>query len=361
MMPNLNPEIQFLCTQLIPNTVTKGFLSYFKILVYAAFCSENMSSDLVNDHKEALTFLRIVPELRDQIYELVLTSSISPPKSPLTSGDRTKLKSLGYESLHDERTTFFPKRPVPRPGSALLRTCHQTRSEVKALAQRMNSRRPEKEEAVKYILDIMVVEERHLYPTWLNLSTRNLSTKAQLIDEVWVNMRIVGEFNPSKGRSGWRDANAWPPSLIWGLFNILARFFKYGPSFQSGSQSDEIGQAGQVLGGKEVLRMEELVLNVVTPTEAEMEGRTYADPQIRPRIPPGGIPRHRYLGVEGVMRPEIMAEKLKFYTGLLFSRSSHAGRYAESYGVYRKLGRIRLCLDEKEIQTWTVSDSTDVV
>lgn len=320
-----------------------------------------MSSELVDDHKGALTFLRLVPELRDHIYELVLTSSISPPKSPLTSGDRTKLASLGFESLGGEKTTFFQKRPVPRPGSALLRTCHQIRSEVKALAQRMNSRRPRKEEAVKYILDIMVVEERYLYPTWLNLSTSNLSTEAQLIDEVWVNMRIVGEFDSSKSSSGWRDANAWPPSIIWGLFNILARFFKYGPSFQLESRSDDIGQAGQVLRGKEVLRMEDLVLNVVTPIEAEMEGRSYVDPQKRLTIPRRDLLMHRDLGLEGVMRPETMVEELKFYTALLFSRSSDAGKYAKSYGVYRKLGRIRLCLDEKEIHAWSVSDSTDVV
>lgn len=348
-LPNLNPEVQLYqhdCLLQNPHL--------------PRFCCEAMSNELENDHKEALTFLRLVPELRDQIYELVLTSSISPPKSPLASGHRTRLKSLGYEMLDDERTTLFPKRATPRPGSALLRICHQTRSEVKSLARRMKSRSPEKAEEIKYLLDIMVVEERFLYPTWLNLSTRNLSTEVPLINEVWVNMRVIGEFDSSKGKSGWRDANAWPPSLIWGLFNILNRFFKYGPSFRSESQSDDIDQAGQVLSGIEVLRMEELVLNVVTPTEAEMEGRSYVGRQ-KLTHPPGNTLRGREVSFEGVMRPETMAEHLRLDIQLLFNRNSHAGRYAESYGVYQKLGRVRLCLDGKEIKTWAVLDSTDVI
>jgi hypothetical protein len=66
-----------------------------------------------------------------------------------------------------------------------------------------------KGDIVQYKLDIMVVDEKYLYRTWLNLSRYKTS---QLVDQVWVDLRAIGEFDPFQcarsGRSGWYDANA---------------------------------------------------------------------------------------------------------------------------------------------------------
>ncbi len=89
---------------------------------------ETKSDPRMSLRSKPSTFLGLVRELCNQIYDCVLTSSASRPTSPSTSGARKQLKSLGFERINDERTTFFPTRPISRPGSALLRTCHGTRS-----------------------------------------------------------------------------------------------------------------------------------------------------------------------------------------------------------------------------------------
>lgn len=90
-----------------------------------------------------------------------------------------------------------------------------------------------------------------------------------------------------------------------------------------------------------VPRLEELVINVVTPTEEEMEGRSYTD----------------ILNWEsvGVLHPEKFLPILKRFIGYLQNPASHAGKYAIRCALFEKLGKIRLCLDEKEVGSWGFS------
>lgn len=163
----------------------------------------------------------------------------------------------------------------------------------------------------------MVVDERYLYPTWLNLSRYEIS---QLVDQVWVDLRAIREYHPlqgtRRGTSGWHVSNAWPPSLIWGLFNILNCFFENGPALQPEYVCDDTGEAKQLRKGVQVSRLKELVLNVLTPTEAEMAGKSYVDPEKR-RLIMGRS--HRDLGMQddvipfGVKDPREMAGHLNNY------------------------------------------------
>lgn len=284
---------------------------------------------------EILSFLTLVPEIRDQIYEHVLSFPIPPPKSPSTSGPRKHLDNVGFRSI--ETSTYYPKQPFPWPGAGLVRTCRQVRTEVCALARVVENRNRAKRR-LEYELDIMIDGESTLYPTWVNLPLENPSEQLP-VHQIWADLRTTGVFDPStrrRGRSGWTDNSSWPPSLVWGLFNMLNRFYEYGTSFQMTYLSNRIGHPGETLAGMKVPHLKELVLNVVTPTEEEMEGRSYAD--TRKSI--------------GVMRPQKMAAILEDFINYLKDAASHAGEYARRYGLHKKLGKIRLCLDGKEVGSW---------
>ncbi len=58
------------------------------------------------DHSQSSIYLNLIPELRHQIYEIVLTASVLPPISPTESGGRKKLTSLGFNS--EEKETYLP-------------------------------------------------------------------------------------------------------------------------------------------------------------------------------------------------------------------------------------------------------------
>ena len=116
---------------------------------------------------------------------------------------------------------------------------------------------------------------------------------------------------------------------------MLNRFFAYGLSFQEACLSNPIGHAREIRMGMEVPHLEELVLNVVTPTEEEMEERRYVDAHNRKSV--------------GVLRPERIVEILEGFIKYLQDSASSAGKYASRYGLFEKLGKIRLCLDGKEV------------
>lgn len=60
------------------------------------------------------------------------------------------------------------------------------------------------------------------------------------------------------------------------------------------------------------------------------------------------------------MRPEIIVELLEFFIQLLLNPTSHAGAYAKVYGLFPKLGKNRLCLDEMEVGLWNfISDLSE--
>lgn len=286
---------------------------------------------------EILTFLTLVPEIRDQIYEHVLSSSIAPPKSPSASGPRISPDSLGFSGIL-ETTTYYPLQPFPWPGASLVRTCQQVRTEVSALARVIENRNRAKKR-VDYQLDIMINGERTLYPTWVNLPLA-CPAEQRPVNQIWADLRTMGVFDPSTrrgGRSGWTDSNAWPPSLVWGLFAMLNRFFAYGLSFQKNCLSNRIGHPGETQVGMKVPHLEELVLNVVTPTEEEMEGRSYVDAFKRKSV--------------GILRPENIVEILEGFIKFL----QYGGNYARRYELFEKLGKIRLCLDGKEVGSWQFS------
>ncbi|KAL8739504.1 MAG: hypothetical protein Q9184_008594 [Pyrenodesmia sp. 2 TL-2023] len=105
-------------------------------------------------------FLELTRELRDSVYETLLLSSQSPPPSPEDGGARK------YPSKEDkeffERHNHYPADDLKSTSGPLLGTCRQISEEVEeAMVRLIKSNRP------LYRLDLMLLDERELYITWL--------------------------------------------------------------------------------------------------------------------------------------------------------------------------------------------------
>ena len=90
-----------------------------------------------------------------------------------------------------------------------------------------------------------------------------------------------------------------------------------------------------------------LVLNVVTPTKAEVEGKSF---YWRNHM---HYPRDT---IEAVACAEEVLLELAYYVSHLVKRETHAARYSQL--LYERLKTIRLCLDGKEYFSWNVSERT---
>lgn len=299
--------------------------------------------------------LGLIPEMRDLIFETVLISPLSPPRFP-TDKTHRKLLSIFVDISSDrqlEQTTFYPIQPIPNPAKGLFNTCRQTRNEIRDLIIHARSGYIGNS---KHELSITILSERTLYPTWLLVPVRPLS----VANLVWTDIHIAGSFtrHGSRYHSGWCASDNRVPSIIWGLFNILNQFLLHGPSF-TGHRRYKVNDeklpdwedrhpayyekypCKGMLRSRPILELKLLVLNVVTPTEAEMEGKSFFPENCadNPKDP-----------IEGVIRPESVVQHLKEHITRVVGREKYAVRW--SYLLYERLKRIILCLDGKECYSW---------
>src|SRR5689334_308551 len=76
-----------------------------------------------------------------------------------------------------------------------------------------------------YTMDVMIVNETQLWPTWLSLPqlTRN-------VDKVHVTFRTVSvPRRPKLNYTGFRGGDGGPPLITWCFYDLLIRFLEVGP------------------------------------------------------------------------------------------------------------------------------------
>jgi hypothetical protein len=139
-------------------------------------------------------------------------------------------------------------------------------------------------------------------------------------------------------------------NLIWGLFTMLNRFLLYGLSFSAPPVSNEttLKEISPHLKPQcyPIRELKLLVLNVVSPTGAEMQGKSFVPIDAR----------HFKKKVEGVTHPETVVKTLENYVIGVINRVGHAPEHSQL--IYERMKLIRLCLDGKEHCSWDVEEKT---
>ncbi|KAL8925450.1 MAG: hypothetical protein Q9208_003542 [Pyrenodesmia sp. 3 TL-2023] len=259
-------------------------------------------------------FLQLSRELRDNVYETLLLSSRPPPSSP-EHGSAHKYPSKKEEYCYFEDHNHYPTDDLESTSGPLLLTCRQISGEVEEAAVRLT-----KSNRSLYRLDLMLLDERELYVTWLAFPFT--TNEIPILD---VDFRLLGDVEGKK--STLRGGNGGPPRLIWGLFTLIERFLQRGPDFLAPRNR-----------GRD-MRIGELRINVLTP----------------PSPPPGGYAggslwRRRR---KGHISPEDMVQFLISYMDALLRR----GRYTASYShlVFERIKRMIFSLDGVEKKHWELA------
>jgi hypothetical protein len=158
------------------------------------------------------SLLDIPPELRESIIRHVLYNHHTPPETPSKS-NRVSLQDFqynGYKMYHvKRRTRCFSSC------TSLLLTNRQLFTETRSVINRMKS--------TTYILDISVLNEMNLFPTWISVPyiTKRVST-------LHVDVRLFGHIM-SKEVARRQVGDGGIVGFHWSFYGLLQRFLRYGP------------------------------------------------------------------------------------------------------------------------------------
>ncbi|KAI9693454.1 MAG: hypothetical protein M1820_009247 [Bogoriella megaspora] len=196
-----------------------------------------------------LPFWKLPLEIREAIYEKALSLRDVAPSSPkqIRNCELRGRIWIGYENLFESCTRFDPQPPKASI-TGLLLSNHQTQDEVKDLIRR---------KGVMYRLNILISEERLLFPTWT--LTPFLSKHADRLDVV-LQIYDPRGANVYRGRSKFRYRDGSPELMIWPLCHILRRYLERG--------ADLTGPCGEYEGQETPYIIGILSIDVESPSEA---------------------------------------------------------------------------------------------
>ncbi|KAJ5588008.1 uncharacterized protein N7459_003773 [Penicillium hispanicum] len=287
------------------------------------------------------SLLDLPTELRGEIIENVLRSRRTPPAAPSKS-QRREFQDIQYKALrgrcgiyNEQRATHCPSTCLP-----LLLTNRQLSVETKWILGRRASRIP-------YVLDISVLNDLDLFPTWLSVprTTNRIGT-------LWVDIRLFGHIlsrdvarllGGAGGRFGFH----------WSFYALLERFFRYGPVDEK-KIPDSSGDSS--FFGNPTFDDRDISVDVLTLAFQSAESEfpdppdhiTYRMWRVRQygadRFQRHPDARDKYSQLEHYRtRPEWLAEYLSSeIRGLL-----HMGYHTAEYGkfLYERIGIIRMIVD----------------
>ena len=254
--------------------------------------------------------LSLPRELRDKILGFVILSTIvAAPESPNNADDREQLQdtkcygwSAGRGVLYQKDTQF-----QGNPTLAINQQLRRETLDVMALMQLPDLR--------SYKLDVMIVKERTLWPTWLYIPTTT-----NRVEEVRATFRIMGAVEGR--RSGYDGGDGGPPVIIWAFFNLLERFLNVGPVSRQNKPHDKS------------IKIRHLILDVLTPNvPADMIGPDFRQDRLR-RL-------RKQSGINYLKSPRSV---LAFIMGYLGYLEGSPGKVIASV-AYEKLGKITFMVD----------------
>lgn len=259
--------------------------------------------------------MRLTRELRDNVYEALLSASRSPPVSPEHGGAR-KYPSKDEEEIL-EYCNRYPSEGLESTSTSLQLTCRQVHEEVQEAILRLK-----KSKSLSYKMDLMMLDEAELYPTWLAFPAM-----IEEIPSLKVDFRIFGDIEGKE--SALRSDEAGPPLLIWSLSILTTRFLLRGPDFLAPYKWNRNQ------------RIEELAINVLTPSPPPPNG--YADQSL------GFHDRNR----KGLVHPEQVLSFLISYMAYFIRRIKHTASYARI--IFERVKRISFSIDGIVRQSWELA------
>ncbi|KAK0125664.1 hypothetical protein ONS95_000333 [Cadophora gregata] len=260
--------------------------------------------------------LQIPRELRDKILEFVISCTvIAPPSSPNDHDGRQSLKDTFWMA---NSGVLYQKDTQMRgiPTLAINRQIRTETLDVMTLMQLPSLR--------SYKLDVMIVEEWELWPTWLYVPTTTTR-----VEEVRATFRIFG-VTPRR-RSGYCGGDGGPPSLVWTFLNLIGRFLHVGPVSKREKVYDKH------------IKIRHLILDFLTPDGPEE--------MIAPAM---NHDRFRLLrkrtGIKYLKNPRSVLTFVKDYLGYLRGDSDFGSK------LYERVGKVTLMLDGVVVHESTATE-----
>lgn len=166
-----------------------------------------------------LSLLTIPAELRALVITQALYNRETPPSTP-SETDRTDFQDIDYRAWRSCTSIYHEQRGQHCPSNALplLLTNRQLSAETQALIdiERQKSN-------LQYHLDISVLNDYHLFVTWLSVPW--ISNR---LDSLAVDIRIFGHIL-SQGTARSLSGDGGRLGFHWSFYAILERFLRYGP------------------------------------------------------------------------------------------------------------------------------------
>ncbi|KAL9597485.1 MAG: hypothetical protein Q9219_005118 [cf. Caloplaca sp. 3 TL-2023] len=251
-------------------------------------------------------FLFLPRELRDAIYESILLCQHEPPLSPVYGS----CVPINYNGR-------CPVRGLINPTLPLQLTCHQTRKEVEESILRLV-----RAGTLPYALDLMMLNEIELFPTWLSFPVM-----INHIPKLHVDFRFFGQIQG--GFSGWTGVGGWPPLTFLHLYHLLKHFFAHGPDLWAEQEIDQF-------------TVGELVINIRTPLSP----------------PPNGWDERCGLMYDynrkGHLHPHHITKKMIAMMDLLVQRRRE-GKATYAKLIFERIQQISFKVDGKEAQSWDLT------
>lgn len=280
------------------------------------------------------SLLSLPYELRGRIIDFVIWSSRPLPEGRgASSPPRIEPDDIEYRYAWRAKGTKYESDPsvyVPNARGLIL-TNHQLHAET---VGRMAS--------VDYDLDIMVVDEAELWPSWLRLP----SVVCRRVDTVRVSIRTVG--SPPPRRSMFQPGDGGPAQMAWSFFSLLERFLRLGPVAPGHPHGPESRMKSTDRG----LSIRNLELDVRPPGRIPARYKLAAPDQ---RLVRPGTPRRDRRGEKNlIMHPQEVAEFLCDMIQALTDMSYYTA--AHGAVLFERVGRIQVRVDGQPPREWCLAE-----
>lgn len=275
------------------------------------------------------TLLNIPRELRDQILGLVVATHRAAPQDISLSTPppqaRRELHDIEYKSW---RRGYDVKYEVDIPGRAetiptLLVNKQLMEETLKAIQ--------DFREKHSYEMDIMLLDEQSLWPTWLHLLEHTTR-----IDTIHATVRICGSYK--KGHSSFRIGCGSPPGITWCFYSLLERILQLGPPELK--KNTVVTTAVEEKHGKGV-SIKNLDLEFVSPDPSKYT--VFPPLQVRGYYITELEKARKNDGIDYVMNSCSLLKFVESWIITLLEMGYHTAEYGRL--LFERVGHIRLFLD----------------